>query len=227
MLLNLSLRATAHSLLAQQAESLTCSTHFHTRSLKGECLWRIRLCISIRRLCKCNWLACSFDASVSFTKNSAILGKNSARRGDTQFRGKSVRRGSSMRALIIASILAGLAISHISGVKLYHKLINRVLHKPRSMSYSWVWVKVKPPADRRFQSMFPLTRVPFWVPFCWPTLSSQLKAVCELCIKSPLPGKQLKRIPDQTTSAQGLAMWHLEPPAKFAVRDSVRIKPPA
>ena len=28
----------------------------------------------------------------------------------------------------------------------------------------WVWVKIKPPGDRRFWSMFPLTRVPFGVP---------------------------------------------------------------
>ena len=27
---------------------------------------------------------------------------------------------------------------------------------------TWVWVKIKPPGDRRFWSMFPLTRVPFW-----------------------------------------------------------------
>ena len=29
---------------------------------------------------------------------------------------------------------------------------------------SWVWVKIKPTGDRRFWSMFPLARVPFWVP---------------------------------------------------------------
>ena len=29
--------------------------------------------------------------------------------------------------------------------------------------HNWVWVKMKPPGDRRFWSMFPLTRVPFWV----------------------------------------------------------------
>ena len=29
----------------------------------------------------------------------------------------------------------------------------------------WVGVKIKPPGDRRFWSMFPLTRAPCWVPF--------------------------------------------------------------
>ena len=28
----------------------------------------------------------------------------------------------------------------------------------------WVWVKIKAPGDRRFWSMFPLTRVRFWAP---------------------------------------------------------------
>ena len=28
----------------------------------------------------------------------------------------------------------------------------------------WEWVKIKPPGDRRFSSLFPLTRVPFGVP---------------------------------------------------------------
>ena len=32
----------------------------------------------------------------------------------------------------------------------------------------WVWVKIKPPGDRRFWSMFPLTRVPFEVPILDP-----------------------------------------------------------
>ena len=27
----------------------------------------------------------------------------------------------------------------------------------------WVWVKSNPPGDRRFWSMFPFTRIPFWV----------------------------------------------------------------
>ena len=27
----------------------------------------------------------------------------------------------------------------------------------------WVWVKIKPPGDRRFWSMFPFTMIPFWV----------------------------------------------------------------
>ena len=26
----------------------------------------------------------------------------------------------------------------------------------------WVWVKIKPPGDRRFSSLVPFTRVPFW-----------------------------------------------------------------
>ena len=26
----------------------------------------------------------------------------------------------------------------------------------------WVWVKIQPPGDRRFYSLFPFTRVPFW-----------------------------------------------------------------
>ena len=30
--------------------------------------------------------------------------------------------------------------------------------------YAWVWVKINPPGDRRFWSMFPLTRVPVGVP---------------------------------------------------------------
>ena len=29
---------------------------------------------------------------------------------------------------------------------------------------TWVWVKIKPPGDRRFWSMLPVTRVLFWVP---------------------------------------------------------------
>ena len=28
----------------------------------------------------------------------------------------------------------------------------------------WVWVKIKVPGDRRFWSMFPFTRLTFWVP---------------------------------------------------------------
>ena len=28
----------------------------------------------------------------------------------------------------------------------------------------WVWVKIKPPGDRRFESLFPFTRVTCWVP---------------------------------------------------------------
>ena len=31
-------------------------------------------------------------------------------------------------------------------------------------SSTWVWVKIKPPVDRRFFALFPFTRVPFWVP---------------------------------------------------------------
>ena len=27
----------------------------------------------------------------------------------------------------------------------------------------WVWVKIEPPGDRRFWSMFPFTRIPFGV----------------------------------------------------------------
>ena len=33
-----------------------------------------------------------------------------------------------------------------------------------SAAPTWVWVKMKPPGDRRFWSMLPLTRVPFGVP---------------------------------------------------------------
>ena len=33
---------------------------------------------------------------------------------------------------------------------------------------NWVWVKIKPLGDRRFWSMFPLTRVPFGVPILDP-----------------------------------------------------------
>ena len=28
----------------------------------------------------------------------------------------------------------------------------------------WVWVKIEPPGSLRFDSMFPFTRVPCWVP---------------------------------------------------------------
>ena len=34
---------------------------------------------------------------------------------------------------------------------------------PSAGAAIWVWVKMKPPADRRFWSMFPLTRVLLWV----------------------------------------------------------------
>ena len=33
-----------------------------------------------------------------------------------------------------------------------------------SPNHKWAWVKIKPPRDRRFLSMSPSTRVPFWVP---------------------------------------------------------------
>ena len=36
--------------------------------------------------------------------------------------------------------------------------------------FAWAWVKIKPAGDRRFQSMFPFTRVPFWV---YPILDPQ------------------------------------------------------
>ena len=32
----------------------------------------------------------------------------------------------------------------------------------------WVWVKIKATGDRRFWCMFPLPKVPFWVPICDP-----------------------------------------------------------
>ena len=32
----------------------------------------------------------------------------------------------------------------------------------------WLWVKIKPPGDRRFWSIFPFTRVPFWAPIVDP-----------------------------------------------------------
>ena len=32
----------------------------------------------------------------------------------------------------------------------------------------WVWVKTRSPGDRRFSSLFPFTRVPFWVPILDP-----------------------------------------------------------
>ena len=38
-----------------------------------------------------------------------------------------------------------------------------ILMFTRDSTAIWVWVKIKPPGDRRFWSMFPLTRVPFWV----------------------------------------------------------------
>ena len=44
-------------------------------------------------------------------------------------------------------------------------------HKPASsltVTFIWVWVKIKPTGARRFWSMFPLARVPFWVPICDP-----------------------------------------------------------
>ena len=40
--------------------------------------------------------------------------------------------------------------------------------KPANAKSKWVWVKIKPPGDRRFWSMLPLTRVPFWVPILDP-----------------------------------------------------------
>ena len=32
-----------------------------------------------------------------------------------------------------------------------------------SFPFIWVWVKIKPPGDRRFWFMCPFTRIPFWV----------------------------------------------------------------
>ena len=35
-------------------------------------------------------------------------------------------------------------------------------------THTWVWVKIKPPGDRRFLSLFPFAKVPFWVPISDP-----------------------------------------------------------
>ena len=42
------------------------------------------------------------------------------------------------------------------------------LSKNRAIFTKWMWVKITPPGDRRFWSMFPLARVPFGVPILDP-----------------------------------------------------------
>ena len=54
----------------------------------------------------------------------------------------------------------------------------------------WVWVTIKPTGDRRFWSMFPLTRVPFGVPIFdpqpfWGGLKGNSKEHCPFCGARP------------------------------------------
>ena len=42
------------------------------------------------------------------------------------------------------------------------------LCKKDQRSTTWVWVKIKPPGDRRLLSLFPFTRVPVGVPIFVP-----------------------------------------------------------
>ena len=68
-----------------------------------------------------------------------------------------------------------------------------------------VWVKIKPPGDRRFWSMFPLTRGPFWVHIFDPqpleefvtARQSRLKAkvTSPSCGTSQAPGGSARRQP--------------------------------
>ena len=50
----------------------------------------------------------------------------------------------------------------------------------------WVWVKIKPPGDRRFWSMFPLTRVPLWFLIFEP----------HPCVSCCQPARQVYRVLD-------------------------------
>ena len=36
------------------------------------------------------------------------------------------------------------------------------------LEIKWLWVKIKQPGDRRFEFIFPFTRVEFWVPISDP-----------------------------------------------------------
>ena len=49
----------------------------------------------------------------------------------------------------------------------------------------WVWVKIKPPGDRTFQSMLPFTRVPFWVLYLFLTHSHVDLESLEWSMSSP------------------------------------------
>ena len=53
-----------------------------------------------------------------------------------------------------------------------------------------MWVKIKPPWDRRFLSLVPFTRVPFWVPIFdpQPNLAPPLLRLQLLLLEDPLVG---------------------------------------
>ena len=57
---------------------------------------------------------------------------------------------------------------------------------PLNQKVKWVWVKIKPPGDRRFWSRFPFTRVPFEVPIFDPHPNEGRKADLGLKHQSPL-----------------------------------------
>ena len=59
----------------------------------------------------------------------------------------------------------------------------------------WVWVRIKP-GDRRFWSMFPLTRVPFGVPIFYPQPGKVAKA-------TGLPGGEAGLLRRNLRSARG------------------------
>ena len=52
----------------------------------------------------------------------------------------------------------------------------------------WVWLKIKQEGLRRFWSMFPLTRVPFWVPIFYPQLYIYIYTPSSLLSWSPSAG---------------------------------------
>ena len=41
---------------------------------------------------------------------------------------------------------------------------HQYMFKKHNVLLTWTWVKIKPPGDRRFQSIFPFIRVPCWLP---------------------------------------------------------------
>ena len=72
------------------------------------------------------------------------------------------------------------------------------------LSAIWVRVKIKPTGDRRFPSMFPFARVPFWVPIFDPQpcdgRSAQLaQAATEMGVFLPTPMAALLDLTDRRT----------------------------